>query len=189
MVNLLSLINIFNRYGEELSKAQQSAKVKSYLCCSMSETGGDDTVTSTHYVPMRAFVNSISYPSSGTLAVMTYRKWTGYNVISGDISREEEEYVYITEHGYSYHRSRNCSHLKVTIKAVASEDIDSLRNSSGGRYRPCEKCGGNGTGILFITPDGDRYHSDAGCSGLKRTVKTVKLSEVGGRTPCSICGK
>ena len=118
---------------------------------------------------------------------MTYRKWTGYNVMSGAGETIEDEYVYITEHGYSYHRSRNCSHLKVTISAVASEEIGSLRNRSGARYHPCERCGGSSTGILFITPDGDRYHSDAGCSSLKRNIRTVRLSEVGGRTPCSEC--
>ena len=186
MVNILSLISVFDLYSVKLSRAQQNARAGSYMCCSLTDAGAD-TVTMVEYVPIRPYVASIGYSPSATLASMTYRKWTGYNVLSGAGEVLEDEYVYITEHGYSYHRSRNCSHLKVTIRAVSSEVIDSLRNSSGSRYHPCERCGGSGTGILFVTPDGDRYHSDAGCSSLKRNIRTVRLSEVGGRTPCSEC--
>jgi len=186
MANLLSLINAFNLYGVKLSKAQQSAKTQSYMCCDMNDMGAD-TITSLKYVAIKPIVSAIGYSSSSTLASMTYRKWTGYNVTSSSSETLEDEYVYITRTGYSYHRSRSCSHLKVTIKAISSDEVNSARNKSGSRYRPCERCGGSGTGILFITPDGDRYHSDAACSGLKRDIRTVRLSEVGGRTPCSEC--
>ncbi len=187
MINLMSLVNVFNLYGTELSKLQQSARTASYMQCNTEDIGAD-TVTFFKFVPIKPYIGTVNYATSTTLASMTYRKWTGYNVLSGSTERTEEEYVYITEHGYSYHRSRNCRHLKVTIQAVTLDDIELMRNRSGGRYRPCERCGGNSTGILFITPEGDRYHSDAACSGLKRTIKTVKLSEVGSRTPCSQCG-
>lgn len=188
MANIMSLVNVFNTYSEKLSEAQQSAKVQSYMCCGITEAGAD-TVSSVKSVPIKPFISSISFSPSDTIAVMTYRKWTGYNVLSGTSEQIEDEYVYITEHGISYHRSRNCSHLKISIQAVSSDDIALYRNKSGSKYRACEKCGGRGTGILFITPDGDKYHSDAACSGLKRTIKSIRLSQVGSRTPCSECGR
>lgn len=188
MINLFSLVNVFNRYSEGLGKAQQIAKAQSYMCCNVDDAGAD-TVSSSKLISINPYIKEVGYSSSFTLASMTYRKWTGYNLLSAGAQTEQEEYVYITEHGYSYHKSMSCSHLKVTIRAISTGDVDFIRNNNGGRYRACERCGGHGTGILFVTPEGDRYHSDAACSGLKRSIRTVKLSEVGGRTPCSRCAR
>lgn len=44
-------------------------------------------------------------------------------------------------------------------------------------------------GRLYITNQGDCYHKDLGCSGIKRTVRMIRLSEVGTRRPCSRCGQ
>ena len=43
--------------------------------------------------------------------------------------------------------------------------------------------------LLYITNQGDCYHKDLGCSGIKRTVRMIRLSEVGTRRPCSRCGQ
>ena len=58
------------------------------------------------------------------------------------------------------------------------------------KYNACEKCihGEGMPGTLFVTAYGDCYHSTLGCSGLKRTIRAVKLSEVRGMRPCSRCG-
>ena len=77
--------------------------------------------------------------------------------------------------------------LKDFVLNVGKEELTALRNASGGRYSPCEKCGGDGSGIVYITNEGDRYHNTIECSGLKRSVRCVPLSEAGGRAPCSRC--
>lgn len=117
------------------------------------------------------------------------RAFTGYdNTRRLDRSGESEEMVFITEKGTVYHRDRNCRHLNIRISTVNRVSVKGLRNSSGGKYYPCEYCG-KGTGDnLYITEDGDRYHTKISCPGLKRTVKTVPISEVGGRGPCAKCG-
>ena len=71
---------------------------------------------------------------------------------------------------------------------VQGKEISGLRNESGGRYYACEHCGGKGGGPAYITDYGDRYHSSLSCSGLKRTVYAVPLSEVIGKGACSKCG-
>ena len=79
--------------------------------------------------------------------------------------------------------------LSLKVKAVAFEEIKSLRNKSGGIYYSCGSCGsGRQTGICFYTEYGNRYHVMPNCSALKRMVRTVKISEVGNRHACSYCG-
>ena len=102
----------------------------------------------------------------------------------------EETIVYITEDSRVYHRNRNCSHIMLSIRETTSGEVTSLRNNSGGKYKPCESCHSSlSDERLYITTDGDRYHNSITCSGLKRTVRAVRLSEVGDRRPCSRCGR
>lgn len=116
------------------------------------------------------------------------KAWTGYciqeELVNGGT---DEEYVYVTETGTVYHRDRGCSHLQLSIRSVDMTDVAGLRNEGGGKYYPCESCGHDGGETVYITDQGDRYHSSLGCSGLKRTIYTIPLSQVGGRKPCSRC--
>ncbi len=118
------------------------------------------------------------------------RAFTGYdNTRRSDRSGESEEMVFITEKGTVYHRDRNCRHLNININTVNRASVKGMRNSSGGKYYPCEYCGKGAGDNLYITEDGDRYHTKISCPGLKRTIKTVPISEVGGRAPCARCGR
>ncbi len=116
--------------------------------------------------------------------------WTGYDISGGfGDTEDEEEMVYITEHGEVYHRDIDCVHLLIKVESVAVGDLKGLRNKDGGKYYPCEYCGGGiGGGNVFITSYGNRYHSSVNCRGLKRRIYTIPISEVGGRRPCSACG-
>lgn len=115
--------------------------------------------------------------------------WTGYDNTRTVETEDGEQIVYITETGRVYHLTRSCSHLKLTIRAVAYTDVEEQRNEGGGRYRPCEKCGSKSHGsMVYVTSDGDRYHTSLGCSGLKRTILEIPLSQVGERGSCSRCG-
>ncbi|BBF44547.1 hypothetical protein lbkm_3260 [Lachnospiraceae bacterium KM106-2] len=113
-------------------------------------------------------------------------------------SKEEEKkdddyYVYITPTGTVYHKSKNCTHLKLNIRKITGEEIKGARNQGGAKYYPCEKClsGVHSLegGYFYIAKQGNKYHSSLTCPGLKRTIKAVKISQVGNRGPCSKCGK
>lgn len=108
--------------------------------------------------------------------------------IEGDY-REEEEIVYITENGARYHMDTGCVSLRISVQTVHSSQLSAMRNQSGGRYYPCERCRPSKSGVFFITRDGDRYHRGADCSSLKRTVRAVSLEEAVklGRSACSKC--
>lgn len=113
--------------------------------------------------------------------------WIGY--IQGLSSPEDYEYVYMTNTGSVYHRNKNCSHIKLQIENVIGSEIRNLRNSSGAKYKPCVFCHPSTSDLkLYVTSDGDRYHNTLSCSGLRRTIRRVKLLDIRGVPPCSRCG-
>lgn len=115
------------------------------------------------------------------------RAWTGYDNTRRGAGDSEEEIVYITPEGTVYHHSRECSYLKLSIVAVDRSFLDTQRNQSGEKYYPCNECGAACGSTVYITSHGNRYHATLGCSGLKRTVMAVPISQTGGRGACSKC--
>lgn len=121
---------------------------------------------------------------SVTLRQKIHQKaYTGY-VPSGESENENDVYVYVTEYGTVYHMTRNCSHLQLTIQPVTKNAL--IQNY--GNLEPCEYCGTKETELYYVTEYGERYHTSTQCTGLKRTITRVPLSEVSGLAPCSECG-
>lgn len=106
--------------------------------------------------------------------------------------KQEETYVYLAEHGRVYHRNQGCVYLNPGIQSIHLYGISYKRNSSGGKYYPCESCVGDRQiseqAVVYYTPYGDRWHAGKNCSRIKRNVRKVKISEVGGLPACSKCG-
>ncbi len=115
------------------------------------------------------------------------RKWVG-DITLKNGGTEDEQWVYITPRGSVYHLTRECSYLDLSIQAVGKHSVGGLRNASGRIYKACESCGKRTGGTVYVTDYGDRYHGSLSCSGLKRTIYMVKISETGGRKVCSKCG-
>ncbi|MDD6626995.1 MAG: hypothetical protein PUF03_01950 [Lachnospiraceae bacterium] len=118
------------------------------------------------------------------------KAWTGYDVTQWvSDTYEEDPMVFITETGTVYHLDRNCVYLNPSIEIIDADSVENRRNQDGGKYYPCEKCGTKTGGReIYITSQGNRYHTQLNCSGLKRTIYTVPLSQTGGRGRCSKCG-
>mgnify|MGYP006872939421 CR=1 FL=1 len=121
----------------------------------------------------------IWYPAGKARRKTAYQAWTGYE--KQGFGREDDDTVYVTETGLVYHRDYHCTHLELSIHMVPQSEIEALRNEGGGKYHPCEHCMKGTVGGVYITDTGDRYHSSLSCSGLKRTVYAVPLSEVIGK--------
>lgn len=115
------------------------------------------------------------------------RKWNGWSPGGG--ANSEDKWVYITETGSVYHCTSTCSHLELSIRSVQRAQIADLRSENGEKYYKCKQCGGqeNVWGTVYITNQGNRYHGDLNCSGIKRTIYMVRLSDVEGRSCCSRC--
>lgn len=115
--------------------------------------------------------------------------WTGYDLAGQAWEGEEERNVFITKNGSVYHMSKECTHLKLSIETVQESQLGELRNQEGSRYVPCALCGAKrGNTSFYVAKEGDCYHTDLGCSGLKRTIQVIPISKVGSRTRCSRCG-
>ena len=114
------------------------------------------------------------------------KPWTGY--VSLDPDNQDGTIVYVTETGTVYHANYSCTHLKLSIQFVSQSSLSDLRNQGGGIYKSCDKCvHGSGMAGVYITNHGGKYHNSLSCSGLKRTIRAVKKSEVPGLGGCSRC--
>lgn len=146
----------------------------------------DIKVTYHVYLPIPLF-KALPVPMEEEMKI---KGWTGY-VRNGWTDRDDTKTVYITETGMVYHKSYHCNYLELSIRMVPGSEVGDLRNESQGIYHPCERCmkGSGAAGGVYITDYGDRYHGSLGCSGLKRTIYAVPLSEAAGKGACSKCGQ
>lgn len=115
------------------------------------------------------------------------RKWIGNQSFVQD-GMSDDEWVYVTPYGTVYHRDRTCRFLDLSIHAVSRQSLVALRNKDGNIYQKCESCGNSKNAMVYVTDYGICYHDSLVCSGLKRTIYMVKLSQVGGKNACSKCG-
>ncbi len=81
------------------------------------------------------------------------RAWTGDNGKAAVPEGKEGEtlYGYVTVNGTVYHKSRSCTHLRLSVKKVSFSELSGLRNNGGGKYYPCERCGGDFHDTVYIT--------------------------------------
>lgn len=141
---------------------------------------------------IRSPIMGIKLPGSIFLQRARVRAWTGRNTASETEEgkdKAETEYVYVTATGRVYHEDLECTHLKLSVRMTDKASLESLRNNNGAIYHACEKCGAQAGDTVYITSEGNRYHSSLSCSGLKRTVKQVSKEEAGNMNACSKCGK
>ena len=187
IINVLSLMLMYERYSNMLANIHQQAKALS-VSAGLAPASGDEEVSIVKTLCINPLINEIGFEGSYALVSAKCRKWTGYDIIGNLQVEKEDEYVYMTENGVVYHRRRDCSHLKVTMQVINPDNLYAIRNENGERYHSCEKCGrASTTGLYFVTRQGNRYHNNVNCSGLTRNIKTVKLSDIPGVPGCGAC--
>ncbi|WP_186422874.1 TadE/TadG family type IV pilus assembly protein [Lacrimispora celerecrescens] len=118
------------------------------------------------------------------------RAWIGQEGSSRK-NGPEDELVYIGKASTRYHRQRTCHYLYNDIEQISFKEVKTVRNLSGGKYKPCSRCGGfaEESGSVYIMPSGERYHSDRNCTSIMAYVEAVPLSQVRHLGPCSYCSQ
>ena len=173
-------------YLENAPLIQGAGTIRYYRSSIMEK---DDRIDLVALYTVEPFFNLAFLPQLQIYSRYYGRAWTGYEVGNNGDDHTSEINVYVTPGGRVYHMSRYCTHLQLTILSCSMETVAEKRNENGSRYRPCAFCGGGlQNGKIYITPDGDCYHKSINCSGLKRTIDVIPLSQVGGRGRCSRCG-
>ena len=153
----------------------------------------DDLVDIVMTWQIRSPVGMIRMPGSVFLQRGAVRGWTGRSGSGGEEEQHDHDHdhttVYVAENGVVYHTDPNCTHIRLSILPTTLDQAKTLRNVYREKYKPCEICGRHASGTVYITTDGNRYHTSLECSGLKRTVHTRDMHDVGNLRPCSKCGK
>ena len=117
------------------------------------------------------------------------RSWSGRDRDDENEEIEGSQYIYVTENKGVYHTHADCSHLELSVHSISAKELSKARNENGGRYKACERCvhSDGAKDTVYITNEGDRYHNDSSCSGIKRTVTMVNIKEAEGLKECSRC--
>lgn len=98
--------------------------------------------------------------------------------------------VYMTAHGEVYHCDRECTYIKSDISECRLDEIEAIRNASGGKYYPCTICDDRreyDSKQVFYTKYGTRYHLSEYCSNLKSNVFAIE--EVVAKEKYKACSK
>lgn len=181
-------------HGKVLSQSGDASAVKNTNLALSSFLQEDETIDLVMTYQIRSPLTIVKLPGNFFIQRARVRAWTGrtpteYGEKKEEDKETEEQYVYMTETGSVYHEDPDCTHLKLSIREVDSSTLGMLRNNNGGIYHSCEKCGGlTEGGRVYITKEGDKYHSSLSCSGLKRTVRQVRKTDLGSKRSCSKCG-
>lgn len=182
---------VINILGEEyLNHTCLASGVSGLHFIKSSVMEEDDRIELVASYKVKPFVNIIGFPDMPMENRYYGRAWTGYDVESrAGGAGGEDPIVYIAETGTVYHVARNCAYLNPSVEAVSAAMAWELRNEDGKKYYPCGSCKGSTfQPVIYVTSYGNKMHSSLSCSGLKRTVYAVHLSEVEGRSKCSKCG-
>lgn len=190
MVNVLSMFLFFKTFSENLSSLHQQARELSMHAYAGQQVGLEGgLIKLTKIERVKPVIPVFGWPGTIIANSCCMHPWTGYDVTGNSSSTQAtEEMVYVTKNGTVYHKDRSCSYLNPSIRSVKREDVETLRNNSREKYYPCESCE-DSSSMVYITNDGNRYHTKVSCSGLKRTIYCIPLSETEGRAPCSKCSR
>ena len=153
--------------------------------CKLTMTSKGEYIVSVHYYIYKKMPFLSAFHTSFKQQARQ-KTMTGY-VPDGD--ELKEGYVYITPHEAVYHTNLSCTHLALDISV--DEDVEKYKNEQT-HYKACDKCTKYHKGSIscvYVAKEGEAYHTDLSCSGLKRTVKQVDLSTLKGMKPCQRCAK
>ncbi|MCD8019309.1 MAG: pilus assembly protein [Clostridiales bacterium] len=184
LVSNVSAVYVFSTVYES-SSVDENCILGGRAGIIVTEKKGDNNtvkVTATYLLRVKMpFIGSYNFPRTTSV---TQRIFSGYTDHGSEEESEDDEIVYVTETGTVYHTSASCSHICLTISGASAKSI-----IAGHEYDACEKCIKDGEipSTIYVTKYGEKYHSSLNCSGLKRTIKTMKKSEVGNMRMCSRC--
>ncbi|MEE0954631.1 MAG: hypothetical protein U0L49_02330 [Eubacterium sp.] len=196
LCSMICMLEMYGIFAKRMIKLQAEAERAGQIgAAAASLAGGTDINLGEEIIdlpqPFLYHVRFLPAPSVSLAARGRVHAWTGRSGSASDLAGEKEQdpLVYVTDYESVYHTSSRCTHLHLTINGVTYSQMKNRRNDSGARYKTCQKCAGHGKhgSIVYISPEGDCWHNDPECSGLKRSTHLVHLSEAKGVHKCQRC--
>lgn len=143
---------------------------------------------------VRPFVRIIAFPDFTMQARYSGHAWVGWTGGSGEYGNGDNGgdsgRVYVTRYGSVYHTDPGCIYLNPQIRAVPASEVSKYRSGDNSKYYPCECCRPGNKGVVYITKEGNRYHSDRNCKGLVRHTSSIEKDMARDHyRPCPKCGK
>ena len=182
---LLAMFSFFSKYASaaelKISAAAEAMKTGIIMWDSEETNINDITIYKSEKIK-DIWINPFKSEKKITEKAVC-RRWIGFTQLE-----LEEIYVYITPQGSVYHLYSDCSHLELSIQRTTMAGAKSLKNAYGENYSECKLCEKEYGEMVYITSEGERYHSNRQCSGLKRTIRQVPMSQVSERSKCLRCG-
>ena len=188
LITMISFMDIYRLQTEKLTELCGAARQAGMYAYSAGS--GTDDITVPGVCIYKPVGGLIPLPKVYSFQKVRVRAWTGKEYEEFQDDMQLEKMVYITESGSVFHRNISCRYLNISVSRVAGSTIASAKNKYGESYAACEICskGQRPAGSVYITKQGNRYHNQENCSGLKRSVKMIKESEAEGMPACSRCG-
>lgn len=191
LVTLVSFMDIYKIQTEHLVSLCQKAK-EAGMYAYGTEGNGTPEITLPDVYTYQPVGGLFSLPKVWMYNTVKVHTWTGtqYEETLSDSQQTEEHMVFVTENGSVCHSSATCSYLNLSVSQIKGSAVETSRNEYGERYSACELCCKNQapSSSVYVTQSGNRYHNLGSCSGLKRSVRLVKESDVAGMRHCSRCG-
>ena len=181
---LLAFFSFFSQYASAAELKVQAAAEAKKVGIALGGMGQSDSGDVTIYKTTKSeniWINPF-WRKRQIVQSAVCRAWIGFTKLD-----TIETFVYITPEGEVYHLYSDCTHLDLSIRRVSMAAARLEKNNDGRKYRECELCDEKFGTLVYITSEGDCYHSERSCSGLKRTIRQVPLSEVSDRGLCLRC--
>ncbi len=138
------------------------------------------------------YTSLVTFPGVKSVKVRCYAKvhvWDGSPLTADSGDDEFGNMVYLTDTASVYHTHSDCTHIDLSIFQSSVTEIGSLRNVSGGKYKPCQGFPKNYHGPVYATKTGDYYYPSLEYASLTRHVRMVSRKEAGELHECSRCLK
>lgn len=195
LCSLICMLELYGTFCLRMVKLQEQAeRAGQVVAAAGSLTGREEGLgTDTIDLPLPFSYRARFVPAPSVMIAARGRvhAWTGRGGRASDLAdrKEKDPLVYVTDYESVYHTSSQCTHLHLQISGTSYGRMKTMRNASGARYKTCQKCAGKGKhgSVVYISPEGDCWHNDPECSGLKRSTHLVHLSEAKGVHKCQRC--
>lgn len=194
-----NLISVFSDFAAELWIKGKTETYTDQIQIKTSQVQGEDEMVcfELSYKEMIPFFSSLT--DGVTMNVAAERRcWVGLDGKLKESGRGTEQteretgMVYVGANMGRYHMYRDCHYISNAYRAVSYQEIENLRTPNGTKISSCSYCIEGELemeNIVYITQNGEHYHSRKDCSAMNVYVRQVPLGEVEYLGLCSYCAR